>query len=315
MDKIMKKLLFILIFILVIGTTPTASANIGDDVKNSISNAFAKGGEQFFINMADDIFNMSFSGYDDSAGNGTVGYIYNIASYTPNPMEYLITLQFIEFSKLVFYEGFLLLLLAAFIAVLVTHFKPNALQKLSEVMGVNVGSKGNILANKVKDGIIIIVFMYTFIYFVFEINNVLTKAVMISILDVVSPSPDNFILYFAMALAYLAMGFFFSIRTLILFLFCGFAFLVGLGLLIDFTKETAIGLCAYFVQIVFFQFFIVLYFSACILIIKTVVSPLDPANQTLMYVIMIIGGVYLGIKLMFGTGVIRFAGKAAARLV
>ena len=306
-----KSIVVILISTILISSTSIASAGLSD----SVSNAIADGGESFCIRIADSIFAMSFSGYDDSAGNNTVGYIYNIASYTPDPMKSTTTMDFIDFSKSVFYEGYQLILLAAFITVLVTHFKPDALRKLSDMMGVNLGSKGNILFNKVKDGIIIIVLMYTFIYLIFEFNDMLTKSVMIEILDVVSPTPDNFVLYLIMAIAYLIMGFFFSIRTLVLFLFCGFAFLVGLALLIDFTKESAIGLCAYFVQAVFFQFFAVLYFSASIWIIKATVSPFDISGQTTMYVVMILGGIYIGIKMMFGTGVIRFAGKTAARLV
>ncbi|MGP8322446.1 MAG: hypothetical protein ACT6FG_00395 [Methanosarcinaceae archaeon] len=306
-----KQIGVILILVILISLTPIGSASLGD----AVSNSFAKGGEQFFINCADRMFDMSFSGYDSSGGNNTVGYIYNIASYTPNPMKSDITYDFIDFSKSIFYRGYKLILLAAFIAVLVIHFKPNALRKLSELMGVNLGSTGNILVNKVKNGIIIIMLMYTFIYFVLEINDMLTKAVMIEILDVISPTPDNFILYFMMAIAYLFMGFFFMIRTLILFLFCGFAFLVALGLLMEFTKESAINACAYFVQTVIFQFFIVLYFSASVLIIKALPTSSDFDVQTTMYTVMIIGGIYIGIKMMFGTGVIRFAGRTAARLV
>jgi len=304
-------IVIVLAVLILFSSTSIASAGLSDAASTAISN----GMENFCISIADNIFDMSFSGYDDSADNGTVGYIYNIASYTADPMKFDITHDFIAFSKSIFKESYSILLLCAFIAVLLTHYKTNALQSLEQITGVKVGSKSNILARKAIDGIIVAVFMYIFIYFVFTLNNILTKAVMINIIDVVSPSPDNFILYLMMAISYLVMGIFFSLRTLILFLFCGFALIIGFCLLIDFTKESAIGLCAYFVQTVFFQFFIVLYFSACILIIKTVTAPIYASGEETMYMIMLLGGVYIAIKMMFGTKVIRWVGNRASAFV
>ena len=301
----------VLVVLILFSSTSIASAGLSDAASTAISN----GMENFCISAADNIFSMSFSGYDDSADNGTVGYIYNIASYTLDPMKFEITQDFISFSKSIFKAAYPILLLCAFIAVLLTHYKTGALQQIEQITGVKVGSKSNILARKAIDGIIVAVFMYVFIYFVFTLNNILTKAVMINILDVISPSPDNFILYLIMAVCYLVMGIFFSLRTLILFLFCGFALIIGFCLLIDFTKETAIGLCAYFVQCVFFQFITVLYFSACIIIIKEVTSPIYPGGEETMYFVMLIGGVVLAIKLMCGTKVIRWVGNRTSAFV
>lgn len=308
----MNKLLTGIIAVLIIlGMASIASAGLVD----SASNAISDGIEDFLISIADDIFGMSFSGYDNTAGYGTVGYIYNIASYTPDPFKSEITQDFIVYSKSIFISCYPILLLCAFLAVLVTHYKSDWVARFGDAMGVNVNSMSNILAKKAFDGIIVAVFMYIFIFFVFKINDILTKTVMISIVDVVSPTADNVVLYFMMAVSYLVMGFFFSARTLVLYLFCGFALLVGFGLLIDYTKDTAIGICAYFTQTVFFQFIIVLYFSACIIIIKTIIPAGEPDTQTIMYLVMLLGGIYLGVKMMFGTKVIRFVGKTAAHLV
>ena len=301
----------VLAVVILFSSTSIATAGLSDAASTAISN----GMENFCISAADNIFSMSFSGYDDSADNGTVGYIYNIASYTLDPMKFEITQDFIEFSKSVFKESYSILLLCAFIAVLLTHYKTNALQQIEQITGAKISSKSNILARKAIDGIIVAVFMYIFIYFVFTLNNILTKAVMINILDVISPSPDNFILYLIMAVCYLVMGIFFSLRTLILFLFCGFALVIGFCLLIDFTKETAIGLCTYFVQTVFFQFIIVLYFSACIMIIKTITAPMYQSGEETMYLVMLLGGVYIAIRMMFGTKVIKWVGNRASALV
>lgn len=306
-----KNNIVLLTFLILISSTTVASADLSD----SVASAFTNGIEGFFILAADKMFEMSFSGFDNTSGTGTVGYIYNVASYTPDPMKYDVTNDFIDYSKSVFKACYPILLLGAIIAVLVNHYSTDMAQRFAQATGINIGSKSNILFTKARDGIIVAMLMYVFIYFVFEINNLLTKSVMVSILDVVSPTADNFILYFMMAVAYMVMGFFFSLRTLIIFLFCGFALIIGFCLLIEYTNEAAVNICAYFVQTVFFQFFTVLYFSACILIIKAVIPATQVDSLTLMYTIMICGGVYLGIKMMFGTGVIKWVGKTASVLV
>lgn len=301
----------ILVILIMISIMHTASAGLGDGAKIAI----AEGVELFCINAADKIFAMSFSGYDNTHGTNTVGTIYNIASYTPDPMKFEVTQDFIAFSKSIFARFYPLILMFAFIAALITHYKTDALQQIEKLTGVNIGKKSNILSKKSINGIYIIVFMYAFIFIILKFNDMLTKAVMTSILETVSPTPDNFILYFIMAISYLVLGFFFSIRILVIFLFCGFAYLVGIALLIDYTNEAATNVCAYFVQTVFFQFIVVLYFSACILIIKAIVNPMDYDGQQIMYTVMLLGGIYISIKLMFGTKVIRWAGKTASALV
>lgn len=301
----------ILVILIIAGIAYPVGAGMGDSAKIAV----AEGAELFCIMTADKIFAMSFSGYDHSEGVNTIGLIYNIASYTPDPMKFEITQDFIAFSKEIFKRFYPLLLMVAFIAALVTHYKTDALQQIEKLTGINIGKKSNILSKKAINGIYVIVFMYAFIFIILKLNDMLTKAVMTSVLETVSPTPDNYVLYFIMAIAYLILGFFFSIRILVIFLFCGFAYLIGIALLIDYTNEAATKVCAYFVQTVFFQFIIVLYFSACILIIKAIVNPSDTQGLLTMYTVMLIGGIYLSIKLMFGTQVIRWAGKTASALV
>ena len=62
-------------------------------------------------------------------------------------------------------------------------------------------------------------------------------------------------------------------------------------------------------------FIIVLYFSACIVIIQEVTTPIYPEGESVMYVIMVLGGCILGLIMMVGTRVIKWAGRGAARLV
>ena len=301
----------VLAVVILFSSTPITSAGLSDSASTAISNGI----ENFFVSLADSIFDMSFSGFDDTEGNGTVGYIYNIASYTPNPFESPVVQDLINWSKSIFASAYPILLLCAFIAVLLTHYKTGALQQIEQITGVKVGTKSNMLARKAIDGIIVAMFMYIFIYFVLTLNDILTKSVMGGIIDSVAPTPDNIILYIMMAICYLFMWIFFILRILVLYLFCGFALVIGFCLLIDFTKETAISICTYFVQIVFFQFITVLYFATCVLIIKEVTHPLDIYCQRMMYTVMLLGGVYIAIKMMFGTKVIKWVGNRASALV
>ncbi len=134
----------ILVILIMISIMHTASAGLGDGAKIAI----AEGVELFCINAADKIFAMSFSGYDNTHGTNTVGTIYNIASYTPDPMKFEVTQDFIAFSKSIFARFYPLILMFAFIAALITHYKTDALQQIEKLTGVNIGKKSNILSKK-----------------------------------------------------------------------------------------------------------------------------------------------------------------------
>lgn len=315
----MKIMYVVLAILVIVSSAPVGSAaGFSDAVSISITNGILGS----FIAVSDSIY--SISGFDDTAGNNTVGAIYNIASYTPNPLDFEITHKFIELSKSIFKEVFRLLILLTAIAILVTHFKPDALQKIKELTGINTGSKAGVLIEKGIKAVIIAIFLYVFIYFVFDINNRLTKMVMFDLIDVVSPSADNVILYFAMALCYLLMCMFFLWRLLEVFLFCAFGYAIAIMFLSDSTKEKAEDLCMRFVQTVFFQFIMVLYFSASVQIIKALIDPVYSLTvaysfaarmEMSLYVAMMLGGLYLGFKMMFGTKVIRWVGRKASVLV
>ena len=108
MNKLLTGIITVLI---IIGMTSIASAGLVDAASNAISDGI----EEFLISISDDIFGMSFSGYDNTAGYGTVGYIYNIASYTPDPFKSEITQDFIVYSKSIFLSCYPILLLCAFL--------------------------------------------------------------------------------------------------------------------------------------------------------------------------------------------------------
>ena len=300
-----------IILLLFAFTIPSVSAGA--------SAAVTEGIEGIFISIADKIFEFSVSGYNNSGSNGTINCIYNVATYTVDPFKLSIYDNMINLSAALFIEGYKIILLIAFAMMIVTHYRSDIALKINSVTGINIVQKENMLFKKAFDGILIMIFMYFSIYLVLWINDILSKLVIISMLDSIAPTPSNFVLYFMMALSYGCMMIFFGFRTLVIGLFFGFAFIIGLCLLIEPLRKSAETVCAYFVQIVFFQFIIVAYFSLCILIINAttpttyIPSVVQPSH--FMYLIMIIGGIYIGIKLMFGVKVIKWAGKTVGRLV
>lgn len=307
------------IFIIASLVIPVVSASgFEDAVSLSITNGIIRS----FIAISDSIYSITL-GFDTTAGTGAVGAIYNIATYTPNPMDFGITKDYIDFSKSIYKEVFSLIIILTAISLLFIHFKPGAFQKLKEISGINAESRAGVLLEKGVKAIIISIFLYVFIYFILDINERLTKVVILDIIDLISPTGDNVILYFAMALCYLAMLLFFLWRLLEIFLFCGFAYLIALMFLSDHTKEKAEDLCMRFIQTVFFQFFIVLYYSACIRIIKTLTDSVYSVDvvgiadklEMAFYIVMMLGGVYISYKMMFGTKVIKWVGRKAAVLV
>ena len=283
------------------------------------SEAVTEGIEGIFVSAADKIFEFSVSGYNHSVANGTVNCIYNVATYTVDPFKLSIYDNMINFSAALFIEGYKIILLIAFAMMIITHYRSDIAVKINSVTGINLVQKQNMLFKKALDGILIIIFMYFFIFLTLWFNDILSKLVMVSMLDSIAPAPSNYVLYFMMALAYGFMMIFFGLRTLVIGLFFGFAFIIGLCLLIEPLQESAETICAYFVQTVFFQFIIVAYFSLSILIINATTSFTHTTSMAppshFMYFIMVAGGVYLGIKLMFGVKVIKWAGKTVGRVV
>jgi len=299
----MKKILIILILILLINCT---SAGLTDSARDAVSNGFS----DFFIKLADGMFSISLSPIENTEGGNAVDGIYYIASYNVDPGKIGVLNQFKDFSGEILKSGYKMVIGAALIAALIMHFRVGIAQKFEEITGFNIGEQENILLKKALYGILLALFIYVFIYFILLLNLELTKAVLLETLDVIAPSPDNVVLYFIMGLGYLFLAAFFGLRILIICLFYAFAFIIALCLMIDYTKQSAENVCAYFVQTVFFQFIIVAYFSVCILLINALSFP--PDFERWMYVLMLIGSVYLAIKLMIGTSVIRWAGRRAA---
>lgn len=182
--------------------------------------------------------------------------------------------------------------------------------------GVDMGYTINRFVGTAINGILIAIFSCTGVLLVLKLNEALTKLVMLQNLDSLAPVPENFVIYFFMAIAYLIMSVFFGIRLIVICIFAGLCILVGLCLLIDATKGAAVSAWLYFIQMVFFQFIMVIYFSLAVLVIIAL-KPLMvvPQLESLLCLSMLLLAVFLAIKLIFGTSVIKWAGRAVISVV
>ena len=302
-------LLFFCIFLLIF---PTAQAGLTD----SAADAVARGVAGFFVAAADKMFEMGITDYAelddpddpdalDDSENDVIEAIYNLATWTPDPFEFPVVEDLIDFSKSLFTPLYSMILLAGFCSLLIVYSKPSVAQHVKDIIGIDIGRGLHVYGAKAIEGLGVAAFTYVFIFFILMLNDVLAKAVMMESLDALSPSPDNFILYFLMAVAYLGMSLLFGYRILVIFLFTSFALLVGACFMMDVTRQTAIGLVLYFVQTVFYQTINIIYYTASILIIQSLNIPFPFAG--VMYLVMILMGIVIGIKMLFGTSVIRWA--------
>ena len=291
--------LFCIVLVVAVLASP-ATGKIEDDAARAVS----RGIEAFVIAMTDGFFDASFSGYeqlDDSTG--PVEMIYNLATWSPDPFAFPIVLDLIEFSKSLFTPLYSIILLAGFCSLLIVYMKPSAASHIKNVTGVDVGSGLHRFGGKAIEGLAISAFAYVFIFLILMINDILCKAVMIGVSDHYSADIDNFVLYFMMGIAYLGLSLLFGYRSLVIFLFTSFALLVGACYMIDATRQAAVSVSYYFVQVVFFQFINLIYFSAAILIIQSMNLPLP--GQPILYLVMILASFYIAFKMLIGLNVIH----------
>lgn len=288
---------------------PVASAGLTDTASRAVADGF----RTFVEDIADQIFSITIAGYEKTDEDTALTAIYNIATWTPDPMKFDAVQKLISWSKSVFKPIYSAILLGALSCLFVVYYKPDTADSIQRLTGVDVGTGLHKYAEKALQGVLVAGFVYVLVYFVLALNDALSKSVMLTTLDAIAPTPDNFVLYFIMALAYLGMSLFFALRILVIFLFTSFALLVGLCFLIDNLRDTATNLTLYFIQTVFFQFVIVLYFGAAIVIIQALDVPGQFEN--LLYIAMLFLGVWIGLKMMIGTAVIKTVSKIALKVI
>jgi len=114
-----------------------------------------------------------------------------------------------------------------------------------------------------------------------EINNYLTKSIMLDVLNQIGLSSENLILYFVMCFCYLVLIYFVAIRMVIIFYSASMWYLLGLVLAVKRTRWLGVLVFMYISVQIFMQAIIV---SVTTFVVKLVTSgSLWFIPQTLMY--------------------------------
>lgn len=282
---------------------PVSGGTIYDEVSTSIS----AGIEGFIKGIVDDIVSISISSTNSTQLTQDVGVdlIYSVATFTPNPYTYGPVQQLKQISNNIYLEVLSFLLILTAISVIIHYMSAPTAAKINEKMGFNFGAGINNLLFACAAGIFILAFEYAFLWVVLSINDELSKAVILPSLNAISFDPENLILYVFLGLAYGVLMLCFYFRTLIILFWSGFGVLIGLLLIPKKTQDWALNAHYYLIQIIFFQFAIVGWYSFCIILIQGV--PLD--MQKIMYLIMVLVSVYFSYKFIFGINIIKAAGR------
>jgi hypothetical protein len=300
----MRRYLIIALILLTL-VSPVQAGVIYDEVSSSIS----AGIETFIRGLVDDIVSISVSSTNSTQMNQNVGVdlIYSVATFTPNPFSYGPIFELKRISEDVYFEalGFMMMLTA--ISAALHYVSVPAAAKLNEALGLNLGAGINKLLFACAAGIFIFAFEMCFLWVVLSVNDELSKAVILPSLNAIAFNPENLLLYVFLGLAYGVLMLCFYFRTLIILFWAGFGVLIGLLLIPKKTQDWALNAHYYLIQIVFYQFAIVAWYSFCIILIQGV--PFE--MQKVMYLIMVLVSVYFSYKFIFGINIIKSAGKAA----
>lgn len=292
------------ILILCLFVSPVQATSIYDEVSNSIS----LGIESFIRGLVDDIVGLSVSTTGTTGTNEGFGVdlIYSVATFTPNPFLYSPVNYLKDLANDIYFEALFFIFSLAFVGALIHYVFPQAAVQINESIGFSMGTGIKKLLAVCAGGIGIFAFESCFLWLVLSINDELSKAIILPSLNAISFDPENLVLYTILGLAYGILMLCFYFRTLIILFWAAIGVLVGILLLPSKTQTWAINAHYYLIQMVFYQFVIVAWYSFCIILIQGV--PVE--MQKVMYVIMVFVSIYASYKFIFGINIITAAGKA-----
>lgn len=292
------------ILILCLLVSPVQATSIYDEVSNSIS----LGIESFIRGLVDDIVGLSVSTTGTTGTNEGVGVdlIYSVATFTPNPYASSQVHYLKSIANDIFFEALIYIFMFATIGALIHYVFPQAAVQINESIGFSMGTGIKKLLAVCAGGIGIFAFESCFLWLVLSINDEMSKNIILPSLNAVSFNPENLVLYTILGLAYGILMLCFYYRGLIILFWAAIGVVVGILLLPSKTQTWAINAHYYLIQIVFYQFAIVAWYSFCIILIQGM--PLD--MQRGMYVIMVFVSIYASYKFIFGINIITAAGKA-----
>ena len=290
--------------ILILSSFSVATAGISEDV----ANAFANGGKLFFMDLTDSFVNMTVSssyGIDGAKGeNIGLDAIFAIATFTPNPLKMDAVLELKEIATGVFFDVWWLLFLVLLVSALVVFVMPlGAIAQVNDIFGCDFSYAIKMAFYLLIGGIFVLILELTFIWCCLVINEEITSSIMMGSLNAIVSTPDNWVLYCVMGIAYALLFLCFVFRAVVITMFTGLSPLIGLLAIFPPTSNIGCNLHMYFIQMVFYQMVVVLWYGCCVILASAM-----PQFQDAIYQIMVFVSIWLSYRFIFHLDFVRSAG-------
>ena len=290
--------------ILVLSSFSVATAGISDDV----ANAFADGVELALLRLTNAWLEMTVSteyGTGDPNNKSiALDAIVSIATFTPNPFA-MPKLQELQDNFIsVFYDLWWLCFLIVIICVLFALvLSVHSLSAIHENTGFSIHDGFKKIAMVLIGGVFVLILENAFIWCVLVLCSDLSKSIIMSTLNSIAFTPSNIVLYIVMSIAYGLLYLCFAYRTAVIMFFFSTSFIFGALLFVPSLSNFAWKTHLYFIQIVFYQLAVILWYTFCIVLLQ-----ITGMNTGGFYLIMVLVSVWLSFRFIFHLDFIRGAG-------
>lgn len=294
-----------LIVVLLLCVGPAQAGLIEDEVSTAISTGIAS----FFVDLTDQFINMSVSssygmeGMEGNPGNVGLDAIFTIATFTPDPFEMPLVIKMRTMATGVFFDVWWLIIIFMLIGALVVCVMPlGAIIQVNDSLGYDFLYALKMAFGVIIGGIFVLMLEMAFVWVCLVVNKDITAAIMMGSLNAIASSPDNWVLYCVMGIAYALLYLCFVYRAIVITMFAGLAPLIGLATIFPPTSNIGWNLHMYFIQMVFYQMIVVLWYSCCVIIVSAM-----PQFQDAIYQIMVFISIWISYKFLFRIDFVRGA--------
>lgn len=289
--------------ILVLSSFSVATAGISDDV----ANAFADGAELTLLRLTNAWLEMTV-GTEYGTGDPTtksiaLNAIVEAATFTYDPFKMPLLKDFQDDMINIFYELWWLCFLIVIIFVLLAMvLGVHSLSAIHENTGFSMHDGFKKISLVLIGGVFVLILENAFVWCALSLCSDLSTSMMYPSLNAIAFTPSNIVLYIIMSFAYGLLYLCFAYRTAVIMFFFATSFIFGIFLFVPSLAGFAWKVHLYFIQLVFYQLAVVLWYTFCIVLLGIV--NLDTSSY---YIIMVLVSVWLSYRFIFHLDFVRGA--------
>ena len=295
---------FLFCLILVLSSFGAVSAGISDDVSTAVAN----GVELLFLRLTNAWLEMTVSteyGTGDPNNKSiALDAIVSIATFTPDPFAMPLLKDLQDSFKDVFFEvwwlSFLLVIICVLFAMVLGVHSHSAIH---ETTGFSMHDGIKKISMVLIGGVFVLILEMALVLCVLVLCSDLSNSIMMGSLNAIAFTPDNIVLYIVMSGAYGLLSLCFVYRGAVIMFFFTTSFIFGVLLFIPSLSNFAWKVHLYFIQIVFYQLAVVMWYTFCIVLLQ--ISNFDTSG---FYIIMVLVSVWLSYRFIFHLDFVRGAG-------